>query len=105
MATRVRSLVAFSYMSGALVKSSYTLIPLCQKMSFFYVVSKILVFYICPMYMGSFFLICHQCQRKVRQLTKDLDRVKSRVCPDCGASIKVKENSKNLTIEPFKVVC
>ena len=40
------------------------------------------------MYLGSIFLSCPQCQRKIRQFTKDFDRVDVRVCPACGTSVK-----------------
>lgn len=39
----------------------------------------------------SIFLICPDCQTKVRQLTKDLDAIDARVCPTCGTTINVKD--------------
>jgi len=46
--------------------------------------------------MGSIFLTCPECQRKIRQFTKDLDRVEVRVCPDCGTSVRIKEIQNDL---------
>ena len=40
------------------------------------------------MSMSSIFLTCPQCQRKIRQFTKDLGQVDARVCPGCGTSVK-----------------
>jgi len=42
--------------------------------------------------MDSIFLSCPHCQRRIRQFTKDLDRIVARVCPECGERVNVKEN-------------
>ena len=48
------------------------------------------------------FLYCPTCQQKVRQFTKDLDKVTKRVCPKCGQAIQVSEASQDADPESFR---
>jgi endogenous inhibitor of DNA gyrase (YacG/DUF329 family) len=46
----------------------------------------------------SFNLICPQCEHPVRQLTKDVGKVISRICPECGTNIIVSEQYDEMAL-------